>query len=140
MKLRILGAALNMLLAAPAFSQTTMSADIPFRFHVGGASLAAGQYRLSWANRDARAWCIRAADGKPGALFTSPIGVEAKKAPERGALVFHGYGNTYFLSQVRVAGQTTGWQLMPSKAEREYVKARRPVETAAVSLTTERPR
>ena len=140
MKRRMFGAVLGVLLAAPVFAQDQLSADIPFAFHVNGTTLAAGAYHLVRTSPVERVWSIREASGQPGVLFSSPIAAETIYARKTGALVFHRYGNRYFLSELRVAGETLSWRLLPSKAEREYVRARTPVETASVVLTTDHAR
>lgn len=138
--MRLSGVAFGVLLAATTFGQDRLNADIPFAFHLGPVHMSAGAYRVSVVDRVARAWIIRAEAGKPRVVFIAPISVEAKQAASTGVLVFRRYGNRYFLSRMRIAGDTLGWQLVPSKAEREFVKTRRPVEAASVILTKERPR
>jgi hypothetical protein len=140
MKVQILGAALTLLLAAPAFTQPAARADIPFAFHAAGTNLPAGEYRVSRVGVTNSAWRIRAVEGGPAVYIATAIGVVAKEVPETGALIFNRYGNTYFLRQVRFAGQTSGWELPASKLEKEYAKARSQVDTASVVLFTESPR
>jgi hypothetical protein len=58
--------------------------------------------------------------------------IEKMSAPSLGKLVFHRYGNAYFLSEVWPTGSTLGKQLRKSKAELEIAKAGAPTEGAAV--------
>ena len=67
-------------------------------------------------------------------LMTSVTG----KAQEQAKLIFHRYGNHYFLAQVWVDGETEGLQAQKSRGERalqrelaEVKKAGEPVAIAA---------
>lgn len=142
MRFRILVTVWGILLAAPAFSQdrAEVLANIPFPFRVGATSFAAGQYRLHVPNQPYRAWRVRAAAGKPQGFFIIQNGIVAKDTPNESALLFHGYGSTYFLSQVRIEGQELGWELAPSKLEREMAQAARQHDIAVAAVPTEHPR
>jgi hypothetical protein len=41
------------------------------------------------------------------------------KPPNRSLIVFHRYGDSYFLSEILTAGQKVGSELFPSRAERQ---------------------
>lgn len=86
------------LAAVPAFAQQEiLSAKIPFGFAVKGQALAAGEYEV---NRVAAtgSWVIRSADRPQGVFFiTTPEAYTANAQPK---LVFHRYGDRYFLAQV----------------------------------------
>jgi hypothetical protein len=45
--------------------------------------------------------------------------VGGRKIFRRSEIVFHRYGDSYFLSEVLNAGQATGRELIPSRAERQ---------------------
>ena len=130
MKPVMAGLALCTLLVASIQAQTRpMTAEIPFPFHVGKTQLAAGQYELVKVSAT-RAWAIRPPQAT-GVIFIG-YDVTALRTPETSALIFHRYGNTYFLTQVRVQGNETGCQLAPSAWERELAKAASSVETASI--------
>src|ERR1700751_4211135 len=71
-----------------------MSANIPFDFSVGTQSFAAGKYFVSPMAADAVA--INSADRRPlKIVFTHAV--LSTDASGKATLVFHRYGNSYFL-------------------------------------------
>lgn len=92
-----------------------LSADVPFDFIVGDKVLAAGQYRVSQVGIGDEALAIRSADAKNNAIrLTNATTAQERKSA---MLVFHRYGNTYFLSQVWEGGDRIGRQLLKSRQE-----------------------
>jgi hypothetical protein len=126
----VLSAAL--LAAAPAaMGQTRIGdviADVPFAFSVGGQSLPAGHYVVAAVGDD-----IRISNSQTNGLFIPTHGA-MRTASDGTKLVFHRYGDTYFLSAVWVAGSTTGRELFRSRAERELA-----ARTAEMQLAIVRP-
>lgn len=110
---------------ASASAQTPTGAEvqIPFDFSAGKASLKAGTYVI--IRKSDSMLQIRHATEKKTILVNAPltIGAHDYRAGER--LVFHRYGDDYFLTQVWFTSDQ-GKQLLPSKAEtsaaRELVK------------------
>ena len=102
-----------------AQSRTKIEATIPFDFTAGETNLKAGVYSVKFISHNAL--LLRSADGKKSAIIVAPraIGGETKK-PER--MVFHRYGDRYFLSQVWMLRTDSGRELDPSKAERALAK------------------
>jgi hypothetical protein len=81
----------------------TVRANIPFSFVVNGSSLPAGEYTLRQQDSQ-RAMIIRETDNGVGDLtLAAPITAEPSQ-PGTARLVFHRYGNEYFLSQVWIRG------------------------------------
>lgn len=96
-----------------------MRANIPFDFNVGTANLSAGNYTLSAPN-----WAtimLRGVDSHEIATV-STHNAENLVAGQRGKLVFHRYGNVYYLAQVWGPGQTIGRELPRSEAEKDTAK------------------
>jgi len=92
---------------------------IPFSFYVGSKALPAGNYVVRPIGSTHNVLAIQNADNHATALTIVPIGVQAATA-QNTKLVFHRYGNTYFLSQVwQGFGRSEGLQLVPSTTERE---------------------
>lgn len=93
-------------------------AQIPFEFIVGDKTLASGEYSVRAVNVSGDALLIRRADAKDQAIRVSNwTGPEKNKSYAR--LVFHRYGDRYFLSQVwRGEEETNGHQLLKSRQER----------------------
>jgi hypothetical protein len=89
---------------------------IPFDFFVGADKLPAGEYTLR-AEDSSAAMRIQRRDQSTSAYFSiRPI--EGPKIQNQSKLVFHKYGDDYFLSQVWTAGRATGEQLSKTKRER----------------------
>ena len=97
-----------------------LQANIPFDFTVNGKTLAAGQYTVEQGSTQnvlvIRNWETKQA----AAAITQGCGVGADSQPR---LIFRRYGNQYFLA--KVISDTSGNELMRSKAEREAAKAGR---------------
>ena len=91
-------------------------ANVPFEFRVDDQLMPSGQYQI--VNCNTRfSLLIRAVDSKPAVLVSSrPYGNDAGVVAK---LIFHRYGNVYFLRQVWIPG-TNASELFESKAEVEY--------------------
>lgn len=121
--------ALLSMTSARAQSTTRMHVAIPFAYSVDGKILPAGEYEVRTNVNGLVA--IRYQDRSPVAALVG-YHVETAKGGDRSRLIFHRYGNTYFLSQIWVEGYTSGIELKKSSAEREYVaKAATAVELTA---------
>lgn len=94
---------------------TAIKANIPFEFVVGDKTLPAGDYSVTTANTAHDALRIQSADGKNSALRLS--GPTEQKNKGRSRMVFHRYGQNYFLAEVWKGG-TEGRELAKSKQER----------------------
>ena len=94
-------------------SQHSVKASIPFEFIVGDKTLAAADYRIDTVGE---ALAIRSAGAKNNVirLANTMTAKETKSA----RLVFHRYGNTYFLSEVWEGGDRMGRRLVESRQER----------------------
>ncbi|MFN2514741.1 MAG: hypothetical protein ABR556_00880 [Pyrinomonadaceae bacterium] len=96
-------------------SANRMVANIPFEFVVGGESMPSGEYSVNNATTDGSAILIQSADAKNSAIrFTNAV---EEKARTNSRLVFHRYGQRYFLAEVW-KGDSTGRQLLKSRQER----------------------
>lgn len=99
-----------------AFAQgrATMQAQVPFAFHVAGKTLPAGEYRLD-VERFYRRVDLTSAEGKTIFLSGNP---SAAKMDGVSKLIFHRYGNTYFLRSVVSSMQPFGLDVPESKEEK----------------------
>lgn len=89
-------------------------ADIPFNFHVGSKTLLAGKYSVS--EPSPAAMLIRSDSGSDAAItLTQPA--RSTTTQDQAKLVFHQYGDDYFLSQVWKPG--AGREILKSKLERQ---------------------
>ena len=97
-------------------SATRVIADIPFEFSVGYKTMAAGEYRIQIVNSANDAVLIQRADGKSSALRLSEA-TSTRKNKSHVRLVFHRYGERYFLAEVW-NGSDTGRALLKSQEEK----------------------
>jgi len=98
----------------------TLTAKIPFQFHVGNAKLPAGEYRIHLLDdSDLTVTEITSADGSTSALFQVQ-NTDANATPAKTELVFNKYGNRYFLGEryVKCRGYGLGGTGIPRAAHR----------------------
>ena len=96
--------------------------NVPFDYNVGKATMKAGNCSIQPA-------------GAPNALAIRCAGSEAKLALSRSVsgktametkLVFHKYGEQYFLTQIWIEGENTGAQLPRTSTENELMSKAEP--------------
>lgn len=106
--------------AAAVYAQSPIGkASIPFNFIVGSRTMSAGQYTVA----DVRPLLtLKSSDGEILNVITDAI--VSLDAPAVGKLVFHRYGNEYFLAEVWTTGSNRGRQLQPARREREFAAHR----------------
>ena len=99
-------------------SEMTVEANIPHSFVVRDRTLPAGSYTIKVAdpNRDLNVLEIRSARGRAAVNFETE-GVQPAQTPAKSELIFDKVGDTYFLSEVLVAGDDTGARLRESRME-----------------------
>jgi hypothetical protein len=129
---------LTALTAAGAFAQSTavLRADIPFEFRVGGTLLPAGQYEVV-PQTGRNLLEIQCFDCKTAGVLVRVQWVEAAARPDKGELIFHRYGNAYFLSKVWSPGSSQGREMPASPAERELA-SNGPAMVTAIAAMVER--
>jgi hypothetical protein len=111
-----------LLLAASAYAQTVnMKIEIPFNFTANGAKLPAGQYTITGLGIAGEALAIRNADQKAETLVMGHR-CESLTTSQQSKLVFHRYGDRYFLAQVWTAGNDAGRELPKSRQEVEVAQ------------------
>ncbi|HEY5885878.1 MAG TPA: hypothetical protein VIT88_14405 [Pyrinomonadaceae bacterium] len=100
--------------SAQAQSAKTVVSNIPFEFAVGDQTLPAGKYRI---NRSlGNALTIQA---REPAVVVNRLTNEIQARKDKTArLVFHRYGNRYFLAEVWTGTGDVGRQLLKSRQER----------------------
>lgn len=119
-----------------ANAQDKVAARIPFTFRAGKSVLPAGEYTFSTIG-PAGTVLVRSIEQKANAMLIANA-VQASQRPAGGKLVFHRYGDTYFLSQVWKPGSERGHQFIPTRAEQEMAAAAQRsggTEVASVPLT-----
>lgn len=97
-------------------SKQKLIAQVPFDFVVAEKTLRTGEYHVRAVNQDGDAISIESVDGDQVLRLSS-----SKERSDRqmtAKLVFHRYGNTYFLSQIWMAGESIGRELPKTRGER----------------------
>jgi hypothetical protein len=122
-KVSLLCAILLLTVVASAKGQSLgnrVRAQVPFDFSIGDKKLPSGKYSIGRPGQNSNdlVLSIDGEDGRSKALHLS-IAVVTANPRARTTLVFHRYGDQYFLYQVWLAGATTGRQFPKSRSERE---------------------
>lgn len=123
MKANLLRTSIAAMLAASAAlaqSSADFKVNVPFSFIVGNQTLHAGQYTVNELGVQG-AVVIKCSGCKGAAIAIGPA-LHSIVGRNEGRLVFHQYGNTYFLAEVWSAGND-GRQL--PMTSREHVIAAR---------------
>ena len=110
-----------------------LTANIPFDFSVADKKLPAGKY---WINRSKLSTGdliiqIKSTNGHEN-ISRLTIPVITVNATKDASLVFHRYGDEYFLSEIWPAGGVTGRELPKSRAERELARKAQVNQIAAM--------
>ena len=130
---RILCVATALAVAVALHAQTLRTtANVPFPFYAGGQLMPQGTYYVNESGDGHIAW-VRAADQNASQALTT-FAVAGKKTIEPARLVFHKYGNEYFLSQIWNGESNTGLALGVSRREKELARAGVPVTLAEIHL------
>lgn len=123
-KLFAFAAALLLFGLAPGIcyaQQTVLSVTIPFAFQAGNQTLPPGEYRVdSMLTGAGRLQRLRQVDGD-ASMIAWTLSVESKGENPDPELVFHRYGQTYFLAQIWT-GDSVGRELLKSNREKEMAR------------------
>jgi hypothetical protein len=121
--------------AASAKAQSRRSnADVPFEFVAGNKTLPAGHYNIADSTLAGEVVKISARE-KEASVFAMTVRLSSKAANDQGKLVFHRYGNRYFLAEIWTGGDREGQKLMKSREEKAIEN-----ELAIIASKTELPR
>jgi len=117
------------LTAAYVHAGPSVTAQIPFAFHVGDSILPSGSYTTDTSIAAGGVLLLRSADGKSSVMVLSN-GVPSPAGPAQAKLIFHKYGDDYFLFQVWTGSGDTGRELPESRREKELAAAaKRSIQT-----------
>ena len=128
--------------AATLFAQTTpsqrlMTVKIPFAFSVEGHALPEGEYLVLTVTPE-RSIRIASTDGKHSAIVNT-LPNYASAPSENSRLVFHKYGDDYYLVQVWTAGQNVARNPLSSKRAMEIASSGgKPQPFTVLALTDHR--
>jgi len=114
-------------------SQPPMKVNVQFAFGVEDLSLPAGEYYIFTAG-PGRTMRIVSADGKYSAVVDTLLN-HAEKPATKSRLVFHKYGNEYFLAHVWTAGQNESRNPLSGKRAMELASSgSRPQTMTVIAL------
>ena len=113
--------ALTLLITTASAQTVKVKANIPFSFVVNRATMPAGEYVVESMDRDGGVLAIRDSHAKITNLVIANA-CESHKAATHNKLIFHRYGDRYFLSQVWIQGDNRGRELRTSAREIEVAK------------------
>ncbi|HEX4156342.1 MAG TPA: hypothetical protein VHY48_12075 [Acidobacteriaceae bacterium] len=92
---------------------TAVTANIPFAFQIGSSHYAAGKYTVKMLSAH-----LLTVQGDSGSGMMVVISDSTNHPSATSKLVFHHYGNQYFLSELRIGGDPEFVKSPASKAER----------------------
>ena len=121
--------------AGPAQAQQSFRVQVPFAFVANAVTLPAGEYDIQRQANGGVALLILSKNSGPSAIVMTNA-IQSKDWQPETCLVFHRYGNRYFLSQVWTAGDRRGREIYKSPAEKELAKNETPSEVTLLALLT----
>jgi hypothetical protein len=121
-----------LVMLTPVFGQSAgIRVDVPFKFVVGNTSLAVGEYKVSVMKPGMLQF--QRTDGRGTASFMTNYTGGGPYQDRRERLIFHTYGNHFFLSQVWIDDVNPGHELHASAAELEYARTAHQTQTVLVA-------
>src|SRR5690349_13787014 len=106
------------LLAAGSLSAQisgAVKADVPFDFTAGNITMPAGEYQVANSGHSGILLITKASSG----IFVGANAAQTSGRASSSKLIFHRYGDRYFLCQVWVQGQDRGSEVPMTKLEQE---------------------
>jgi len=120
-------------LAGLASAQTrTITAEVPFDYVVNGKTMLAGECTVKAEDNGQAILWISSDNARMAVL---PNATESNKASDMTKLVFHKYGDRYFLASIEREGESRGYELPASKLEAE-LRAQNVAEKDVVLLAS----
>jgi len=108
---------------AAAHSFGTITVDIPFDFTADQSIFPAGKYTIRPAGENTNGVIqITSEDGK-ASVFLSTHSAQSVQSKNETVVIFHRYGEKYFLFQVWAVGDTIGSEIPKSSIERQAARA-----------------
>jgi hypothetical protein len=96
----------------------TVKANVPFSFYMGGSAMPQGAYRVDEVSHGAVV-CMRS---KAVTKAVTTHELAGKKQIEPARLVFHRYGDSYFLAEIWTGDTSVGEGLAASPREKELAQ------------------
>jgi hypothetical protein len=133
---KVLAAAIAMTGAFAAHAQTVvLRADVPFGFYMGKSAMPADSYKVTSTDRGSIWVQARSSNANHASLTHPAVGNSKSEAPR---LVFHRYGDTYFLTQIWTGDPSSGQALPMSPIEKELASNGTPRTLAVIQLAIPR--
>jgi hypothetical protein len=122
-KLIVLASVLLLLSAIPTMAQieTSVTFEAPFAFYAGNAKMPAGSYTVTQADDNDQLILIESANGSHS-VYVEYVPAESNNRASKTEITFNKYGKTDFVNRISLQGQTSGMQMLPSKAEQKAAK------------------
>lgn len=117
------------LAATPSHAQALIKADVPFEFSAGYGVLPAGEYTVQPIGGMNT---LLISSGRRGIEMVMPNTTDWRTDFETPKLVFHRYGNEYFLAEVWSSSDNAVRKLQVHPRERQLARAGVPVQYAVV--------
>jgi hypothetical protein len=115
----ILGLSVLGLSLATAQTSATLKASVPFGFSVGEKAMPAGECVIR-TQAGPNVVAVKCGDNSATFALANNVDEKDRKAPAR--LIFHRYGDRYYLSQIWPGYGGSGSQLPATAREREMTK------------------
>ena len=122
-------------LSAQTTNQRLMTVNVPFAFSVEDHSMPEGKYTIFTVTPE-RSIRIVSSDGKHSAIVNT-LPNYANLPSENSRLVFHRYGDEYFLTQVWTAGQDVARNPLSTKRAMEIASSGGKPQTFTVLALTD---
>ena len=103
-----------------AQSSNKMTVNIPFDFLAGDAKLKAGAYTIHRSS--GTILVLRGLNETKDVFAFAPYTVQRPEGDLAGKLVFHRYGDQYFLAEIWTSKEPIGSGLNKSRAERRFAR------------------
>jgi len=112
-----------LLVAACANAQSLyVKANVPFNFVVDKDTLPAGNYSIRSINSETGGRTLVIQSGTKAMKLINSDVANSLKGAQTSHLLFHRYGDEYFLAQIWVQGENVGRQFRMSRREAEIAK------------------
>ena len=115
-------------------SSPLVTADVPFDFIVADQTFPSGKYTVRAASDNGKVLKITSLDGKSSIVRLSNS-VTDSSTKQNARMVFHRYGQEYFLAEVW-SGDNSGRQLIKSKKELQLEQERALIASSDSSRKT----
>ena len=107
---------------AAADSFGSIRVDVPFDFTADHSIFPAGKYTIRTVENTNGVIRISSEDGT-ASVFLSTHSAESVQSKDETVVIFHRYGDQYFLFQVWAVGDTIGSEIPKSSMERQAARA-----------------